>query len=308
MLDLSTVGPAARCTRLLADYGALGRQGRPGALRRRGADRAAVLRLQRPPGHAPGAGRSQGSTTGARPSWPWRPRPTWWSRASGPAWSTGWASATRVSARNPGIVYCSTTGYGQDGPRVQWAGHDIDYLAVGGFLGMSTPGADGAPPLPGATIADAAAGGMQAALGHHRRAGRPGSDGTRGAISTCRWPRACSGSCRSPSTSSWRWAATSLPGHDVLSGRYACYGDLRRIRRQVAGRRRHRGQVLRQPVQAPGMPRAGHLPATTTAAQPASGRPSPAAFATRTRDEWVDRLAGCRHLRRARARGRRGGR
>ena len=42
-------------------------------------------------------------------------------------------------------------------------------------------------------------------------------------ISTCRWPTASCGCCRSRSTSSWRWAATSAPGHDVLSGRYACY-------------------------------------------------------------------------------------
>ena len=39
-----------------------------------------------------------------------------------------------VSARQPGVVYCSTSGYGQDGPRAQWAGHDLDYLAVGGYL------------------------------------------------------------------------------------------------------------------------------------------------------------------------------
>src|SRR5258705_2218977 len=35
-----------------------------------------------------------------------------------------------VRERNPAIVYCSTSGYGQDGPRSQWAGHDLNYLAV----------------------------------------------------------------------------------------------------------------------------------------------------------------------------------
>ena len=35
-------------------------------------------------------------------------------------------------------VYCSTTGFGQDGPHAQWAGHDLDYLAIGGFLGGMT--------------------------------------------------------------------------------------------------------------------------------------------------------------------------
>ena len=45
---------------------------------------------------------------------------------------------------NPGIVYCSTSGYGQSGPRSQWAGHDLNYLAVGGYLDCSGRNADGA--------------------------------------------------------------------------------------------------------------------------------------------------------------------
>ena len=69
-----------------------------------------------------------------------------------------------VAARNPAIVYCSTSGFGQDGPRAGWAGHDLDYLAVGGYLAATGRRADGGPPIPGATIADAAAGGMHAAL------------------------------------------------------------------------------------------------------------------------------------------------
>src|SRR5918999_580280 len=35
---------------------------------------------------------------------------------------------------NPRIVYCSTSGYGQEGPHAEWAGHDLNYLAVGGYL------------------------------------------------------------------------------------------------------------------------------------------------------------------------------
>ena len=69
-----------------------------------------------------------------------------------------------VKSRNPRIVYCSTSGYGQEGERSQWAGHDLNYLAVGGFLANTEPGVDGKPPLPGATIADSAAGGMHAVL------------------------------------------------------------------------------------------------------------------------------------------------
>jgi alpha-methylacyl-CoA racemase len=69
-----------------------------------------------------------------------------------------------VKSRNPRIVYCSTSGYGQDGERAQWAGHDLNYLAVGGYLANTEPGVDGKPPLPGATVADSAAGGMHAVV------------------------------------------------------------------------------------------------------------------------------------------------
>ncbi len=67
-----------------------------------------------------------------------------------------------VRTLNPGIVYCSTTGYGQTGPRSSWAGHDLNYLAVGGYLHCSGRDERGGPALPGATIADSAAGGLHA--------------------------------------------------------------------------------------------------------------------------------------------------
>jgi alpha-methylacyl-CoA racemase len=67
-----------------------------------------------------------------------------------------------VKSRNPRIVYCSTSGYGQTGPWAQWAGHDLDYLAVSGYLHMTERGAEGKPTLPGATVADSAGGGLQA--------------------------------------------------------------------------------------------------------------------------------------------------
>jgi len=69
-----------------------------------------------------------------------------------------------VRTRNPKIVYCATTGFGQTGPSARWAGHDLDYLAVGGFLAAGEPGARGNPALPGATLADGAGGGMHAVI------------------------------------------------------------------------------------------------------------------------------------------------
>ncbi len=67
-----------------------------------------------------------------------------------------------LRAVNPGIVLCSTTGFGQTGPRAQWAGHDLNYLAVGGYLHCSGRGSNGGPALPGATVADSAGGGLHA--------------------------------------------------------------------------------------------------------------------------------------------------
>jgi len=64
---------------------------------------------------------------------------------------------------NPRIVYCSLSGYGQDGPYAQLVGHDINYIAVGGALGLT--GWPGQPPaIPMNIIADFAGGGLYAAF------------------------------------------------------------------------------------------------------------------------------------------------
>jgi crotonobetainyl-CoA:carnitine CoA-transferase CaiB-like acyl-CoA transferase len=65
---------------------------------------------------------------------------------------------------NPRIVYASMTSYGQDGPYRDLPGHDINYISMGGLLGL-TGESGGAPVLPGMLIADLAAGGMSAAIG-----------------------------------------------------------------------------------------------------------------------------------------------
>lgn len=65
---------------------------------------------------------------------------------------------------NPRIVYCSLSGFGQTGPYSQLVGHDINYISVGGALGMiGWP--DAPPAIPMNIIADFAGGGMHAAYG-----------------------------------------------------------------------------------------------------------------------------------------------
>ena len=70
----------------------------------------------------------------------------------------------RLKQENPGLVYCAISGYGQDGPKRDAAGHDQNYLALGGQLGL-TGEADG-PPIQGAgQVADVGGGALMAAVG-----------------------------------------------------------------------------------------------------------------------------------------------
>jgi alpha-methylacyl-CoA racemase len=72
----------------------------------------------------------------------------------------GWSV---LGARNPRLVMCSITGYGQDGPYASRAGHDLNYMAIAGGLGLNGP-RDG-PPFPlSVQAADIGGGGMQAAV------------------------------------------------------------------------------------------------------------------------------------------------
>ncbi|SAL06039.1 Alpha-methylacyl-CoA racemase [Caballeronia calidae] len=64
---------------------------------------------------------------------------------------------------NPRLVYCSITGFGQNGPRSTEAAHDLNYVAAAGMLSL-TAGADGSPGLPPALIADIAGGAYPAMI------------------------------------------------------------------------------------------------------------------------------------------------
>jgi len=73
----------------------------------------------------------------------------------------GWE---RLREANPRLVYCAITGYGQDGPHRDRAGHDTNYLALAGLLGL-TGAADGAPVQAAGQIADLGGGALMAAFG-----------------------------------------------------------------------------------------------------------------------------------------------
>jgi alpha-methylacyl-CoA racemase len=68
-----------------------------------------------------------------------------------------------ISSINENIVYCSLSGYGQDGPMTDRVGHDLNYIGYAGLLDLSRGSTDQDPHLPGYTIADIG-GGIFAAL------------------------------------------------------------------------------------------------------------------------------------------------
>jgi alpha-methylacyl-CoA racemase len=122
----------------------------------------------------------------------------------------------RLREANPAVVYCAITGYGQTGPNARRAGHDMNYLALNGVLGLT--GAKGGPPVQSAgQIADLGGGalvaafGIMAALHHARRSGEGQAvdvSMTDGALS---------------------WLA-------MVAGRYFCDGEVpRRGEQQLAG-------------------------------------------------------------------------
>jgi crotonobetainyl-CoA:carnitine CoA-transferase CaiB-like acyl-CoA transferase len=70
----------------------------------------------------------------------------------------------RLRAENPGLVYCAITGYGQDGPSRGRSGHDMNYLGLGGLLGL-TGEPDGPPVQAAGQIADVGGGALMALVG-----------------------------------------------------------------------------------------------------------------------------------------------
>ena len=69
-----------------------------------------------------------------------------------------------LKAVNPGIIYCSITGYGQSGPFRDRAGHDMNYLAVAGVLGYNGRKSSGPGPM-AVQVADVAGGSLHAVTG-----------------------------------------------------------------------------------------------------------------------------------------------
>jgi crotonobetainyl-CoA:carnitine CoA-transferase CaiB-like acyl-CoA transferase len=69
----------------------------------------------------------------------------------------------KVKEVNPMVIYCSITGYGQDGPYADLPGHDLNYISMAGLF-SAVKDDNGKPVIPSNLMADMAGGGMHAAL------------------------------------------------------------------------------------------------------------------------------------------------
>jgi crotonobetainyl-CoA:carnitine CoA-transferase CaiB-like acyl-CoA transferase len=194
-----------------------------------------------------------------------------------------------LRARNPGLIVCSVSGYGQDGAYRERAGHDLNYVALAGVLAMGGM-AGGAPLLPGVQIADLAGGALwglvallAALFARQRGAGGAHLDVsmTEGALALL-----------AAELGSWDCGERPTRGREMLNGGLACYAVYRTAdERYLAvgalepkfwlafnraiGRRADAGELV-----APGE------------VQQRIRAEVQAILATRTRDEWMSVLAG----------------
>ena len=194
-----------------------------------------------------------------------------------------------LHARNPKLVMCSITGYGQDGPFASRAGHDINYTATAGVLGLNGDAAWAPVPL-SVQVADIGGGGLQAAvaiLGALLEVER-GGEGRHldvsmldGATTWLALPLAQSAA-----------ASDVRRGADRLTGRYACY----RVYTCKDGRFFSVGAL--EPkfwhalCTALGRPHLVDWQYADDASQERVHREMEQVFAEKTRDEWTQELAG----------------
>ncbi|WP_375690129.1 CaiB/BaiF CoA transferase family protein [Pseudooceanicola sp. LIPI14-2-Ac024] len=170
VVEMAGIGPAPLAGQFLADLGAevtlIARksgQANPADINNRG-KRSVALNLKHPEGVAAAMALISGADVlieGFRPGVMER-------MGLGPE---------DCAARNPGLVYGRMTGWGQDGPMAQMAGHDINYLGLTGFL-HAIGKADDVPTPPLNIGADYAGGtmfllfGIMAALYERQTSGR----------------------------------------------------------------------------------------------------------------------------------------
>jgi alpha-methylacyl-CoA racemase len=195
-----------------------------------------------------------------------------------------------VLARNPRLVYGRMTGWGQAGPLSQRAGHDINYTALTGVL--DSVGAPGGPPVPPLNlIGDFGGGGMLLALGVvsgilAARSSAPGQVVDAAMVDGSALLMAWTATLRNAG----RWSEQR--GSNLLDGGAPNYTTYRAADGEYLAVGAMEHQFFTLLLGQLGLPpeRAGDM--ADPAMWPELRRDLAAAFASRTRAEWVRLLEG----------------
>lgn len=125
----------------------------------------------------------------------------------------GYSQLREVNAR---LIYASLTGYGQSGAYAELAGHDVNYLALGGVLDLNLP------VIPGVQIADLAGGAMQAVIAILFALLDRGATGE-GQYLDISMLAGVRSLLTIPLAGYRTTGRAPRAGEEILSGRYACY-------------------------------------------------------------------------------------
>lgn len=187
-----------------------------------------------------------------------------------------------LRAEQPRVILCSISGYGQDGPYRDRAGHDLDYCAVAGVLALNGP-PEGPVPL-GVQVADVAGGSWPAVAGVLAALVRRAATGegshvdvsmTDGALAMLTMPLGAA-------------AARGTPlrrGQEMLNGGSACYGVYRTRDGRFVALGALEPKFFQRFCEAAGRPDLADRQLDDDGRGPRAELE--ALFATRTRDEWA---------------------
>ncbi len=130
-----------------------------------------------------------------------------------------------LKQRNPKLVMCAISGYGQSGPFVYLAGHDINYIGYAGMLEQNA-GPDGIPALPNLQVGDLL-GGAQAAVQGILAALLGVKTGGKGRFVDVSMTDAVLAHNIMPMVAVNNFGKPAAPGRDLLTGGVPCYNVYR---------------------------------------------------------------------------------
>lgn len=131
----------------------------------------------------------------------------------------GWEEVRGI---NPALIYCSITGFGQQGPLAHKAGHDINYQCIGGIVGQNE--IDGGRPSPGAVpIADLGGGALTSAVGILAALYDAGRTGVGRHVDIAMTDAAMALNVSALASRAMNGGSDPVPGRDILSGGLPCY-------------------------------------------------------------------------------------